>query len=111
MQCPICFSEEEEKINVEFPCKHKCCLNCFTSLKKYECMMCRKQLENLVPEVLKHNKDLTSVVVEHEYLSYLGARIRREMIRARIRRLRGDMELPLLLTYNDDSSDDSPGRE
>jgi len=101
MQCPICFSDEdEEKIYVEFPCKHKCCLMCFTSLKKFECMLCRKQLENLVPDVLKNKNDVSSLIIEHidheYYLSLLGARLRREILRTRVRRLRDTSELPLL---------------
>lgn len=101
MQCPICLSDEdEEKIYVEFPCKHKCCLICFTSLKKFECMLCRKQLENLVPGVLKNNNSISisPIIIEHVdheyYLSLLGARLRRDILRSRIRRLQ--TEVPLL---------------
>lgn len=98
MQCPICFSEEEEKIYVNFPCKHKCCLQCFTSLKKFECMLCRKQLEHLVPGVLKNKNDgMPSIIIEHEYyLSLLEARLRREILRTRVRRLQNMTEVPLL---------------
>ena len=101
MQCPICFSsEDEEKIYVEFPCKHKCCLLCFTSLKKFECMLCRKPLESLVPDVLKNKNDASSLSIEHigheYYLSLLGNRLRREILRTRVRRLRDMTEVPLL---------------
>ena len=96
MSCPICFSEEEEKIYVELPCKHKCCLECFTLLKKFECMLCRKPLEYLVPEILK--KKYTAKVnptwynpnqVEQDsfenYLSLLGSRLQRDRLRSRRR--------------------------
>jgi len=101
MQCPICFSDEnEEKIYVEFPCKHKCCLICFASLKKFECMLCRKQLEDLVPDVLRSNNGVSSIIIQHVdheyYLSLLGARLRREILRSRIRRLQDTTEVPLL---------------
>ena len=76
---------------------------CFTSLKKFECMLCRKQLENLVPDVLKNNNNtssISSIIIEHvdheHYLSLLGARLRREILRSRIRRLHDMTEVPLL---------------
>jgi len=93
MSCPICFSEEEEKIYVELPCKHKCCLECFTSLKKFECMLCRKQLEYLVPDILKKKNTakvnhITNYVEQdsfENYLALLGSRLRRDRLRSRRR--------------------------
>ena len=67
-------------------------------------MLCRKELENLVPDVLKNtsnNNNVSSrVIIEHidheYYLSLLGARLRREILRSRVRRLRYMTEVPLL---------------
>ena len=109
MKCPICFSDEEEKIYVELPCKHKCCLDCFTLLKKFECMLCRKQLEHLVPDVLKHknvvNDGMSSMIMHIDYdyyLHLLGVRLRREILRTRLRRLRDMTEVPLVEFQNQD---------
>lgn len=111
MNCPICFAEdEEEKIYVMLPCKHKCCLDCFISLKKYECMLCRKNFDNLVPTALKERSDLTSIIRYDEmindtnfYLTVLGSRLRRQILRERLsRRIREDTEAQLLLTYQSD---------
>ena len=64
-------------------------------------MLCRKQLENLVPDVLKNkNYDISPMVLtehmNHEYheyyLSLLGARLRREILRTRVMRLRDEFE-------------------
>lgn len=113
MECPICFSDGEEKIEkifVEFPCKHKCCLDCFSSLKKFECMLCRKKLEHLVPDVLKRKNRsdaISSIIIQHVdheyYFSLLGARLRAEILRTRVRRLQDMTEVPLL---NIESTDD-----
>lgn len=120
MDCPICLSDETEsdateKIYVTLPCQHTCCLQCFASLKKFECMLCRKDVEALVPESIKHpKKDEAASVLryyaminDHDlHLAMLGVRLRREVLRARIRRLRDDdTEIPLLL-YDDDDDDD-----
>ena len=104
MNCPICLSEdEEEKIYVVLPCKHNCCLNCFVSLKKFECMLCRKDVDHLVPTALKKHSDLTMVNDNDLYLAVLGSRLRRQILRARLdRRLRDDTEVPLLSTYDSD---------
>ena len=76
-------------------------------------MLCRKQLENLVPDVLKNNNNtssISSIIIEHVdheyYLSLLGARLRREILRSRIRRLHDMTEVPLLnLSYESPDDD------
>jgi hypothetical protein len=111
MNCPICLTEdEEEKMYVVFPCRHKCCLDCFVCLKKFECMLCRKNVDHLVPTELKERIDLTSLIRYNSivndndfYLAILGSRLRQQILRARlVRRLRNDTEVPLLLDYNSD---------
>jgi|GEM_PF-4590678 hypothetical protein len=60
-------------------------------------MLCRKQLENLVPDI---SSSISSIIIEHVdheyYLSLLGARLRRDILRSRIRRLQDVTEVPLL---------------
>ena len=111
MNCPICLTEgEEEKIYVVLPCRHKCCLDCFVSLKKFECMLCRKDVDHLVPTALKKRSDLTSIIRYYAmvndndfYLAVLGSRLRQQILRARlVRRVRDDTQVPLLLNYDSD---------
>ena len=111
MQCPICLTEgEEEKIILVLPCQHRCCLQCFASLKKFSCMMCRLNVEHLVPKSMKEADDLTAIIRYYAmindndfYLALLGSRLRRQILRARVvRRLTDESQVPLLLSYDSD---------
>ena len=82
-------------------------------------MLCRKDVSHLVPSVLKvqyETEDVPHVIRYYPmindneyYLAMLGARLRRQIIQARIRRLRDDLEVPLLVSEEDVQDEEVQG--
>ena len=52
-ECPVCYENADEQINVIFPCKHSMCISCFCRLKEFSCSLCRRNLQDLVPDSIK----------------------------------------------------------
>ena len=115
-ECPVCYDDAQVNIKTILPCKHYICLSCLCKLKKFECVLCRTDFSDVMPESMK-NKEISSNniirdnIIYEGYIYYLASQMRHSEIRNRIRRIVGDEELPLLNHSVDDTpltGDDTP---